>query len=114
MMVSCQYSFLCGLQLVSRHVIEVQEIGFKKFGTELRRGWPPADFSWQCYYMLGNNKLSVLFQLSSGVVVTLERFLGLGVTVSEINIKKVKKQDLKNIKNVKGCKDSMPKSMQTR
>ena len=55
-------------------MIEVQEIGFKKFGTELRRGWPPADFSWQCYYMLGNtNKLSVLFQLSSGVVVTLER-----------------------------------------
>ena len=55
-------------------MIEVQEICFKKFGTELRRGWPPADFSWQRYYMLGNtNKLSVLFQLSSGVVVTLER-----------------------------------------
>ena len=48
MMVSCQYNFLCRLQLVSHHVIEVQEIGFKKFGTELRRGWPPADFSWQC------------------------------------------------------------------
>ena len=29
MMVSCQSSFLCRLQLVSRHVIEVQEIGFK-------------------------------------------------------------------------------------
>ena len=69
MMVSCQYSFLCRLQQVSRHVIEVQEIGFKKFGTELRRGWPPADFSWRCYYMFGNtNKLSVLFQLSSGVI----------------------------------------------
>ena len=54
-------------------MIEVQEIGFKKFGMELQRGWPPS-FSWQCYYMLGNtNKLSVLFQLSSGVVVTLER-----------------------------------------
>ena len=66
MMVSCQYSFLYRLQLVSRHVIEVQEIGFKKFGTELRRGWPPTDF-----------------------------FLGLGVTVTEINIKKVQKQDLK-------------------
>ena len=42
---------------------------------------------------------------SSGVVVTLERnilFLGLGLTVTEINIKKkVQKQDLKNIKNVK-------------
>ena len=64
MMVSCQYSFLCWLQLVSRHVIEVQEIGFKKFGTELRRGWPPADSSWQCYYMLGTTtKLSVLFQV---------------------------------------------------
>ena len=55
-------------------MIEVQEIGFKKFGTELQRDWPPADFGWQCYYMLGStNKLSVLFQLSSGVVVTLER-----------------------------------------
>ena len=97
-------------------MIEVQEIGFKKFGTKLRRGWPPADFSWQCYYMLGNtNKLSVLFQLSSGVIVTLEIFfLGLGVTVTEINIKKVQKQDLKNIKNVKGCRDGMPKNMQTR
>ena len=53
-------------QLVSRHVIEVQEIGFKKFGTELRRGWPPADSSWQCYYMLGTTtKLSVLFQVLS-------------------------------------------------
>ena len=93
-------------------MIEVQEISFKKFGTELRKGWPPADFSWQCYYMLGNNnKLSVLFQLSSGVVVTLERFLGLGVTVTEINIKKVQKL---NLKNIKGCRDGMPKSMQTR
>ena len=65
--------------------------------------------------MLGNtNTLSVLFQLSSGVVVTLER--NIGVTVTEINIKKVQKQDLKNIKNVnvKGCRDGMPKSMQTR
>ena len=52
---------------------------------------------------------------SSGVVVTLEIFfLGLGLTVTEINIKKVQKQDLKNIKNVKRCRDGMPKSMQTR
>ena len=66
--------------------------------------------------MFGNtNKLSVLFQLSSGV--TLERnilLIGVGVTVTEINIKKVQKQDLKNIKNVEGCRDGMPKSMQTR
>ena len=68
-------------------MIEVLEIGFKRFGMELRRGWPPADFSWQFYYMLGNiNKLSVLFQLSSWVVVTLEG--NIGVTVTEINIKK--------------------------
>ena len=54
--------------------VQVEKIGFKTFGTELRRGWPPADFSWHCYYMLGNtNKLSALFQLSSGVVVTIER-----------------------------------------
>ena len=83
MMVSCQYSFLCQLQLVSRHVIEVQEIGFKTFGTELRRGWPPADYSWQCYYMLGTTtKLSVLFQVLGLLV--------LGVTVTEVNTKKYK------------------------
>ena len=52
-------------------MIEVQEIGFEKFGTELRRGWPPADFSWQCYYMLGTTTNSAVS--SSGVVVTLER-----------------------------------------
>ena len=34
MMVSCQYSFLCQLQLVSC-VIEIQKIGFKKLGMEL-------------------------------------------------------------------------------
>ena len=45
-------------------------------------------------------------------------FLGLGLTivyaVTEINTKKVQKQDFKNIKNVKRCRDGMPKSMQTR
>ena len=83
MMVSCQYSFLCQLQLVSRHVIEVQEIGFKTFGTELRRGWPPADHSWQCYYIPGTTtKLSVLFQVLGLLV--------LGVTVTEVNTKKYK------------------------
>ena len=52
---------------------------------------------------------------SSGVAVTLEKFfLGLGLTVTEINIKKVQKQDLKIIKNIKRCRDGMPKSMQTR
>ena len=40
--------------------------------------------------------------------------LGLGLTVTEINMKKVQKQDLKNIKNVKGCRDGIPKSIQTR
>ena len=63
--------------------------------------------------MLGTTTNSAVS--SSGVVVTLEIFfLGLGVTVTEVNIKKVKKQDLKNIKNVEGCRDGMPKSMQTR
>ena len=64
------------------------------------------------YYMPGTTtKLSM--PSVSGVVVTLE--IGLGLTVTEINIKKVEKQDLKkNIKNVKRCRDGMPKSMQTR
>ena len=69
------------------------------------------------YYMPGTTKLSTPFQVlvHGGVVVTLEIFfLGLGLTVTEINIKKVQKQDLKkNIKNVKRCRDGMPKSMQT-
>ena len=34
--------------------------------------------------------------------------------LAPINIKKGQKQDFKNIKNVKGCRDGMPKSMQTR
>ena len=66
------------------------------------------------YYMPGaTTKLSIPFQV--GVVVTLEIFfLSLSLTVTEVNIKKVQKQDLKNIKNVKRCSDGMPKSMQTR
>ena len=65
--------------------------------------------------MPGTTTITVNAISSSGVVVTLEIFfLGLGLTVTEINIKKVQKQDLKNIKNVKRCRDGMPKSMQTR
>ena len=36
-MVSCQYSFLCSVQLVSRHVIKNSGDRFKKFRTELWR-----------------------------------------------------------------------------
>ena len=64
------------------------------------------------YYMPGTTTITVNAISSSGVVVTLEiLFLGLGLTVTEINIKKVQKQDLKNVKR---CRDGMPKSMQTR
>ena len=45
--------------------------------------------------------------LESGEILS----FGVGPTVNEI---KVQKQDLKNIRNVKGCRDGMPKSMQTR
>ena len=38
---------------------------------------------------------------SSGIVVTLEIFfLGVGLTGTEINIKKVQKQDIQDIKNI--------------
>ena len=60
MMVSCQYSFLCRLKLVS----QIQEIGFKMLGMEHQRGWPSSDSSWQCYYMLGTTtKFSMPFQV---------------------------------------------------
>ena len=59
-------------------------------------------------------KPSMLFQVLVVSQVTLEVFfLGLGLTLTEINIKKVQKQDL-NIKNVKRYRDGIPKSMQTR
>ena len=79
-------------------------------------GWPSSDSSWQCYYILGSTtKLSMPFQILGLYLYLKEIFLvGLGLTVTEINIKKVQKQDLKNIKNVKGCRDGMPNSMQTR
>ena len=68
--------------------------------------------------MLGTTaKLSKIYAVSSSrVVVTLERnlLIVLGLTVTEINIKKVQKQEIKNIKNVKRCRDGMPKSIQTR
>ena len=100
-------------------MIEVQDfIAFKKFGTELRRGWPPADSSWQCYYMLGTTTINYCqcYFKFWGCTITLERNILrlIGVIVTEINIKKVQKQDFKNIKNVKGSRDGMPKSMQTR
>ena len=60
------------------------------------------------------NHYLIVSAISSSELVLKEIFLGLGVTVTEINIKKVQKQDLKNIKNVKGCRDDMLKSMQTR
>ena len=63
------------LQLVSRHVIKNQEIGFKKFGTEFRRVVGlyqilAGDVTHN-YYILGTTtKLNAV--LSSGIVVTLE------------------------------------------
>ena len=77
-------------------------------------GWPSSDSSWQCYYILGTTtNLIVNAVSSSGVVVTLERNILLRLRAN-CNIKKVQKQDLINIKNVKGCRDGMPKSMQTK
>ena len=106
---NCDAMIVSCLQLVSRHVIEVQEIGFKRFGTELR-----IEVGLQ--HILAGSVITCLEPLlnsisSSGVVLLhlKEIFLGLGVTVTNI-----KKEDLKNIKNVKGCRDGMPKSMQTR
>ena len=101
MMISCQYS--CQN---SGNCFQTVSYGAPE------SGWPSSDSSWQCYYILETTtKLSMPFQVLG---LWLHLFLGLGLTVTEINIKKVQKQELKNIKNVKGCRDGMPKSMQTR
>ena len=77
--------------LVSYHVIEItQSLVWKVIG-------PSSHFSWRCYnYMLATTtKLSMLFQV---LVLWLHFnemfFLGLGLTVTEIN-KKVQKQENK-------------------
>ena len=67
------------LQLVSHHVIKIQEIVFKKFGTELQRVVG-------LHQILVGNVITCLepllnyqCRLSSGVVVTLERIFFLGL-----------------------------------
>ena len=53
-------------------------------------GWPSSDCSWPSYYMLGTTtKLSMPFQAEKNILLRLR---------SEINIKKVQKQDLKKVK----------------
>ena len=83
-------------QLVSRHEIESQEIGFKKFGTKL---WRVVGLH---QILLGTTtKLSMPVQVLELWLHLKEIFLlllGLGLTVTEINIKKVQKQDLKTLK----------------
>ena len=73
-----------------------------KLGERLALYQVLAGYNTHYYYMPGTTtKLSTLFQVLVLSRVTLEIFfLGLGLTVTEINIKKVQKQDL-NIKNVK-------------
>ena len=83
----------------------IQEIGF----ITPESGWPSSDSSWQRYYMLGTTtKLPVPFQVLGLYIVTLKR------KILHCLKKKSTKTRLKNIKNVKGCRDGMPKSMQTR
>ena len=60
-------------------------------------------------------KLNAVQVLGLWLLVHLRKhFLDLGLAVTEINTKKVQKQENKNIKNVKRCRDGMPKTMQTR
>ena len=50
--------------VVSRHVIKIQEIGFKKFKVQSSGEVGLHQISWQCYYMLGTTtKLSMPFQV---------------------------------------------------
>ena len=61
------------LQLVSHHVIEIQEIGFKKFGAELRRVVGLHQILVGTVITCFKPQLNCPCSLSSGVVVTLER-----------------------------------------
>ena len=86
------------LQLVSHHVIEIQEIDFKECGTELRRvlGLHQIQAGNVITCLEPLLKLSMPFQVL-GLWLHLKEifFLGLGLTVTEVNIKKIQKQDLK-------------------
>ena len=61
------------LQLVSRHVIEIQRIGFKSLVQSPTEWMAFIRSSWQCYYMLVTTKIVNAIS-SSGVVVILELF----------------------------------------
>ena len=68
-------------------------------------------------YMLATTiKLSMLFKFwGCGYLYTWKNaLLDIGLAVTEINTKKVWKQENKNIKNVKRRRDGVPQSMQTR
>ena len=105
----------CQLHAVVMHV---KEISFTKGGTESSQPFirfQLANYVAHYLYMLGTTTIQLSVLTSSGVVATctLER-IDLGLAVTEVNSKKVQKQENKNIKNVKECRDGMPKSMQTR
>ena len=70
---------------------------FQKVGYgALNSGWPSSDSTWHGYYMLGT-ATTLQFQVLGLWLVTLERnvLLGLGLTVTEINIKKSTEARLK-------------------
>ena len=93
----------------------------KKSGNCFHKGWYRewlaihqilADNVTHNCYMLGTTtKLSMWFQVLRLRLHLKEIFSGLGPIVTEINIKKVQKQENKNVKIYR---DGMAKSMQTR
>ena len=74
------------------HVIENSGDRFKKVSYWApESGCPSSDSNWQCYYMLGTTtRLSMPFRVLKEIF-----FLVLGLTVTEISIKKVQKQNLR-------------------
>ena len=89
------------LQLVSSHVIKNQEIGFEKFGTELQKVVGLHQILdgnvTHNYYLLGTaTKLSMPFQVLLLWLHLKEIFsLGLGLTVTEISLKKYRNKKIK-------------------
>ena len=60
-----------------------------------------AAYEWQHTGVINGNHQTIVFQVLGLLLHLNKTFLGLGITITEINIKKVQKQEIKGKKNIK-------------